>query len=408
MTESAVSPEASARAGHILRSVVPGAAMIAVTFGFARYGYGLLLPQMQSDLGTTPHSAGLIASAAYASYLVANVGVIWMTVRLGPRWPIGLAAVLAAAGMATIATAGTSVAVAVGVFVAGAAAGLAFPPYADIVAQQVPPTRRALAWSTISSGTGWGVAVAGPIAIGLGDDWRLAWLVFVVLAVGAGIVAAVCAPRRERDARRPRLPQLSWTWFVCPKSRPLLISSLLIGTGSAVWWTFSVQALRAAGLSAGQAKTAYAVCGAASIVASLSGSVVSRLGLRNSYLGACALLTAAIVLIALGARHFLLVLLAAVSFGAFYSAVVAVQGIWSADVFASRPSAGLAAVNVALTIGTIAGPATAGLAIHRSGYTTTLLAAASVVAVAVLFCPLSARRRKILAAHRCRATPVRD
>jgi predicted MFS family arabinose efflux permease len=281
MTESAVSPEAPAPAGHILRSVVPGAAMIAVTFGFARYGYGLLLPQMQSDPGITPHSAGLIASAAYASYLVANLGVIWMTVRLGPRWPIGFAAVLAAAGMAAIATAGTPVGVAVGVFVAGAAAGLAFPPYADIVAQQVPPTRRALAWSTISSGTGWGVAVAGPIAIGLGDDWRLAWLVFVVLAVGAGILATFCAPRRERDPSRPRLPQLSWTRFVCPKSRPLLFSSLLIGAGSAVWWTFSVEALRAAGIAAGEANIAYAVCGAASIVASLSGSVVSRLGLRN-------------------------------------------------------------------------------------------------------------------------------
>jgi MFS family permease len=116
MTEPAVSPEAPTRAGHILRSVVPGAAMIAVTFGVARYGYGLLLPQIQSDLGITPPSPGLIASAAYASYLVANVGVIWMTVRLGPRWPIGLAAVLAAAGMAAIATAGTSVGVAVGAF----------------------------------------------------------------------------------------------------------------------------------------------------------------------------------------------------------------------------------------------------------------------------------------------------
>jgi predicted MFS family arabinose efflux permease len=391
-----------------LRLVLPGVAMIAVTFGLARYGYGLLLPEMQSDLGISSHAAGLIASGAYASYSATNVAVIWMTVHLGPRWPIALAAALAAAGMTVVATAQTPAVAAVGVIVAGAAAGLAFPPYADIVDQEAPPRRRAQAWSTISSGTGWGVAVAGPLAVGFGENWRFAWLAFVVLAVGAGIAATLMAPAKVRHEGRPRLPQLSWTWFVCPKSRPLLLSSVLIGAGSAVWWTFSVEALRAAGLSPGQARFAYALCGAASIIASWSGSVVDRVGLRNSYLSACALLAIALALVALGKGIHALVLLAAVLFGASYAAVVASQGIWSAAVFASRPSAGLAAVNTALTLGTITGPAVAGLAIHPVGYRTTLLTAAVVVGLAVFFCPPSARRRKLLAAHRCRATPVRD
>jgi predicted MFS family arabinose efflux permease len=401
-------PDVSVHTPALVRSVLPGVAMIAVTFGFARYGYGLLLPEMQSELGIGSHAAGLIASSAYASYLVANTAVVWMTARLGPRWPIGLAAMLAAGGMAVVATAGTSTGVAVGVSVAGAAAGLAFPPYADIVAHQVSPARRALAWSTISSGTGWGVAVAGPVAIGFGDDWRFAWLVFVGLAVCAGILATVCAPRRGQASRRSDLPQLSWTWFVCPRSRPLLLSSVLVGAGSAVWWTFSVEALRASGLTAGQARTAYALCGVASIAASLSGSIVNRIGLRNCYLGACALLTAALALIAVGSRELVLVLLAAALFGAAYSAVVATQGIWSADVFAARPSAGLAAINTALTIGTIAGPTAAGLTIHRTGYPTTLLAAALTTALALFFCPPSPRRRKLLTTHHCRATPIHN
>jgi hypothetical protein len=46
-----------------------------------------------------------------------------------------------------------------------------------------------------------GVASAGPVAIGLGDNWRLAWLVFVVLAVGTGILATVCAPRATRRSQ---------------------------------------------------------------------------------------------------------------------------------------------------------------------------------------------------------------
>lgn len=382
--------------------------MIAVTFGLARYGYGLLLPEMQSDLGISSHAAGLIASGAYLSYLGTNVGVIWMTARLGPRWPIGLAAAAAAGGMTVVATAQTPVAAAIGIVLAGAAAGLAFPPYADIVKQTVPAERRASAWSTISSGTGWGVAVAGALAIGFGERWRLAWATFVVLAVAAGIAATVLAPPRARHEERPRLPQLSWTWFVCPKSRPLLLSSVVVGTGTAVWWTFSVEALRAADLSAGQARFTYAVGGAASILASWSGALVNAIGLRNSYLATCTTLSAGMALIALGTGRFALVLLAAVLFGTSYGGIVATQGIWSAEIFASRPSAGQAAVNTALTLGTISGPAIAGVAVHRAGYTTTLLAAAVLVALAVFLCPPSARRRRILENHQCRATPVRD
>lgn len=388
------------------RTVVPGVAMIAVTFGLARYGYGLLLPEMQSDLAVRPGTAGLISSGTYMSYLVANVAVVWVATRFGPRLAVGLAASLAAVGMTVIACAQTVPALAAGVMVAGTAAGLAFPPYADIVARQVHRPRRDLAWSTISSGTGWGVAIAGPIAIAAGDRWRLAWLIFAALAVGAGITAVRLAP--VHSTGRVRRPQLSWTWFFCPKSRPLLVSAVLVGAGSSVWWAFSVDALREAGMSATAAKIVYAVCGAASILASLSGAVFDRLGLRRSYLGACTLLATSLVLLGLGTARPLAALAAAIVFGVFYSAVVAVHGTWSTRIFADHPSAGLAAVNTALTIGTLIGPSLAGATIQRAGYPTTLVGAGIIVLTALTFCPPTARRRQALAAHRCTATPVRE
>ena len=40
-----------------LSLAVPGAAMIAVTFGLARYGYGLLLPDA-AELGVDSQAAG--------------------------------------------------------------------------------------------------------------------------------------------------------------------------------------------------------------------------------------------------------------------------------------------------------------------------------------------------------------
>jgi predicted MFS family arabinose efflux permease len=405
MSETATS-ETAARKPPTYRTVLPGAAMIAVTFGLTRYGYGLLLPEMQAELSISPATAGLISSCTYVSYLLANIGVVWLTDRRGPRVAIWLAAALAAAGMLVTASASSALLLAVGVLVGGAAAGLAFPPYADLVARSVLPRKRDLAWSTISSGTGWGVAVAGPIAIAAGPNWRIAWIVFVVLAVCVGITAGLLAPAHHHQ--RLRRPQLSWTWFLCPKSRPLLISAVLIGTGSAVWWSFSVDALRHAGIDATPARIVYAVCGAASIIASASGTVFDRIGLRRGYLAACALLAASLALLGAVSDHLFAAFAAAVLFGIFYNTVVAAQGIWSSRVFADHPSAGLAAVNTALTVGMLTGPTIAGASITQLGYPVTLLAAAAVIILALGFCPPSARRQRMLAEHRCTATPVRS
>lgn len=388
------------------RTVVPGAAMVAVSFGLARYGYGLLLPEMRTALHLGPGAAGLISSGTYLSYLVANVAVVGVTNRWGVRVAIGLAAALGAAGMAVVASANTVPLLAIGVLVAGAASGFAFPPYADLVATTMDPRRRDLAWSTISCGTGWGVAVAGPIAIGAGDRWRAAWLVFVAVAVGTGILAVRAAPRRSAGERLRR-PQLSWTWFFCPRSRPLLMSAVLVGAGSAVWWAFSVDALRDAGIAATPARVVYAVCGVAGILASGSGAIFARSGLRAGYLVACTLLAASLAVLGMAAGHLAAAFVAAVLFGLFFNAVIAAQGIWSSRVFAEHPSAGLAAVNTALTIGTLAGPSIAGVAISRLGFATTLAAAGALVLAALAFCPPGARRSRELAAHTCRAAPVR-
>ncbi|RCK70950.1 MFS transporter [Desertihabitans brevis] len=404
MAETTVQPTAQ-RGRPLGRTVLPGAAMVAVTFGLARYGYGLLLPEMRAELSLSPGAAGLISSASYASYLLANLAVVGVSGRFGPRVAVGLAAGTAAVGMALVAVATSTPLLALGVLVAGAAAGFAFPPYADLVARDVREERRDVAWSAISSGTGWGVALAGPVAILAGAHWRTAWLVFVGLAVVVGLAAVLLAPGRSRAPLRR--PQLSWTWFLCPRSGPLLLSAVLVGTGSAVWWSFSVDALRDAGLDPTAARVVYAVCGVAGVVASLSGVVLSRTGLRVGYLTACVALAASLALLAVGTGQLPVALAAAVLFGTCYNAVIAAHGIWSSRVFADHPAAGLAAVNSALTVGTLLGPVLAGLAIAQVGYGWTLLGAAVVVLAALLCSPPGRRRQQALAGHHCRATPVR-
>jgi len=408
MTEAVTSEAEQTGRSAVLRTVLPGTAMIAVSFGLARYGYGLLLPEMRADLGLDAGTAGLIASGTYLSYLVANVAAVVVADRWGPRAAIGAAGLFATTGMAIMAAADAAWLLAAGVLLAGAASGLAYPPYAALVAQRVPEQRRDLVWSVISSGTGWGVAVAGPLAIVAGDHWRTAWLVFVVLAVGAGATAVLLAPRRL-DSDRSARPQLSWTWFVCPRSRPLLISAVLVGTGSAVWWSFSVDALRTAGLSANWANAVFAVCGVAGVFASVSGAVFQRVGLRRGYLAGALLLAISLGLLALTGAVAIGAFTAAVLFGVCYNGVIVAHGIWSSRVFSDHPAAGLAAVNTALTVGTLAGPTLAGVGVTVAGYPTMLAAAAVVLLLALPFCPPTARRGTALDAHRerCRAAPAR-
>ncbi len=206
-----------------------------------------------------------------------------------------------------------------------------------------------------------------------------------------------------------RRPQLSLSWFFCPKSRPLLISAVLVGAGSAVWWAFSVDAMQSAGLGTTAGRVVYAVCGGAMLLGSASGFAFAHLGLRRGYLGTIVLLTASLALLAVASAELAWALVAAVLFGAFYASVIAAHGIWSARVFAGHPAAGLAAVSAALTIGTLVGPPLAGLAIQLDGHGLALVGAAVATIAALPFCPPSERRREVLAEHggHCDAAPVR-
>ena len=86
-------------------------------------------------------------------------------------------------------------------------------------------------------------------------------------------------------------------------------------------------------------------------------------------------------------------------FGVSHNAVIAVHGMWNADV-SERPSAGLAAVSTALTLGTLIGRAAGGGLIEAFGNGPALLAAAAVTALALL---LAHRLRE-----RVRGHPRRD
>jgi predicted MFS family arabinose efflux permease len=370
-----------------LRLVSAGAACIAVTFGLARYGYGLMLPDLRAALDLDSATLGVIGSGSFAAYLLATASSGLLAARVGARRLVVAGGALAAAGMAIVASAQSGAALAAGIVVAGASSGLVFPPFADAVQQRLPAERRPRALAIISSGTGWGVLVSVPIALAAGADWRLAWVAFAVLALVATLWAAVAL--RGTTASTPEaVDRLRPSWFVCPRSGPLLAGAFLIGLGSSVYWTFAVDLVaQEGGVAPSAARLVLALVGAASLVGGVSGELVERLGARATFIAGSLALTASLALIAAAPGAWVAVVPSAILFGAAYNVLLAVDAIWSARVYAGRPATGLAAVMFTLAVGLLLGPAGAGAMAASAGLPAAFFAGAAVVAVITLLTP---------------------
>jgi predicted MFS family arabinose efflux permease len=245
---------------------------------------------------------------------------------------------------------------------------------------------RALA--AISSGTGWGVALAVPIALVAGAAWRSAWVAFAVLAVAALLWSLRALPGRISAEAASGLTPLRPSWFVCPRSGPLLAAAFLVGLGSSAYWTFAVDHVVQAGdASPGDARLLLAVVGVASILGTLGADLVRLVGGRAGMVGTGLTLSASLLLLGLAPGSWPVVLLSALMFGAAYNLVVTIQVLWSAIVFADRPSAGLAGVAVLLGLGMLAGPLVGGALAGPLGMDGVFVAAAGVIALVGLLAP---------------------
>ena len=130
-----------------------------------------------------------------------------------------------------------------------------------------------------------------------------------------------------------------------------------------------------------------AAVGLSGITGSFAGDVLNRLGgrpaLRVSALG----LAASFFLLAAAPSSWLVVIASACAFGSTYNLLLAVQAIWSARVFAERPSTGLAAVLFMLGIGQLAGPTLAGVLADAVGLGVAFLVGGALIALAALLPP---------------------
>ncbi|MFC4855158.1 YbfB/YjiJ family MFS transporter [Actinophytocola glycyrrhizae] len=355
---------------------VAGLAAIGVSFGFARYGFGLFLPDLRATFGLDVATVGLIGSGTYAGYLAALTLVGLLSARLGPRPLIIAAGACATAGLALVAVADSTPVLVAGLLLAGTSSGWAWAPYSDVVRTMVAPDRQERVLAMVPNGTAFGTAVAGVLALAV--PWRPAWVLFAGAALAVTLYNAWLLrglPRPQRVAAQRIRPTAA--------AVPLFASAFSYGVVGSVYWTFAVDMIAADAPGDAVGPLFWTLIGVAGLGGLLTGRALTVLGLRRTHALLFGALAFGVAVLALAPGALPAIGLSALLYGPAFMAVAAMLTVWSYRVFPARPAAGFSAVVFCLGLGTIAGPATLGAFASGHGLPAAFLLTAAVTAATI-------------------------
>ena len=163
--------------------------------GLARFGYSIVLPAMQVDLGMDNTQAGVLAAIHVVGYLIASLLGGVLASRFGPRRVIALG--LGLAGFSMILTGLADGTTAVGFWrgLAGVGSGMANIPVYGVVSAWFSARRRGLATGIAVSGSSIALIALGPLVPYLLDDfgrtgWRICWYLFGCFTLALAVAGA--------------------------------------------------------------------------------------------------------------------------------------------------------------------------------------------------------------------------
>ena len=337
--------------------VVSGMALIAATYGLARFGYGLFLPRFTETFQMGSASAGFIQAGSFLSFCFAAVLALRLAAR--PRLVVVCAGATAALGSLGVAVAPDVLVLAVGVVLAGAGAGFATPGLVTFIERNIAQARQESAQTIVNAGTGAGIVVASILMLLTTGQWRLGWAAIaalVALAAVATLRADQSTGRGRTVGRPPRVRVRDLTPLAWP-----IAAAALAGASSAAIWTFgrTVMASSRTGEET-YSIIAWMVLGAFGILGATAGKIVQVWSLRTAWKLTSLAMAGATVILGVAPGIPLTAYTSVALFAASYTALCGVLIIWAARTVPDSAAEGTAALFIALAIGQALGSATLG------------------------------------------------
>lgn len=331
-----------------------GFSLIAVTYGMARFSWGLMLSSISADIPFSPQQAGLLSACSFVAYCLTILTAAALADRYGARLTALLAALSAASGLLLLACASSPLLLATGLFVAGLSSGLASPALAAAVSNRIAAADQPRINTLINAGTSAGIILTVVILSMLPGGWRAACLLFALLSLACLLpvmrVLSVHAAGSAAKAHRwhQRLYRRAMRW--------LMGIALVSGLVSAAWWSFGSALLRQhVGVDAETARLLWLVAGGAGIVGAATGPVAARIGLNAVYrLSLCGMALPLLVL-AFSQGESTGLLVAVACCGAGYVTLSGVLLVWGAQATAEEPATGVGILFFMLAVGQVAG-----------------------------------------------------
>ena len=378
-----------------IQMAVAGAMIVAVSYGWGRYNYGLFLPEIKSAFSLSPAWLGLIGSLSYTGYLLTTLFSSLLATLLGPRILITVGGLCAAGGLLLVSQAETATTLLFGLVLAGISPGLCYTPLSDVVVRSYTKNHQSRAYAFMNTGTGFGVILAGPLALWMGDQWRAAWLLFAGLSLLITLYNGYLMPGRckRTTSLSQGLPPL--TWLLNRQRLRLYLYACSVGLASSVYWTFSVDIITENNQVSGfmgmdtqfGTRVFWILLGAAGCLGVIAGDLVRKTGIITAIRSMSLLLCGSMLCLAIAPGNGALALFSAVLFGSSFVILTAFAGIWAVHSFHQRPSAGFGLVFLIMSLGQFIGPFTAGLVAELSGLSAAFYFGSGLSALLILITP---------------------
>ncbi len=177
--------------------------------GFARFGYTLILPDMQAALDLSNTQAGALATANFVGYLTLAVVGGFLASRYGPRRVVSVSMLLVGVTMVLTGLVDSFQGALVWRLLTGVGSGGSNVPVMALLPAWFAARRRGLATGIAVGGSSVGLMITGPlvprILDAFGEDgWRYSWFILGGAVLLLGLLAF--ALLRDRSAEKGLRP----------------------------------------------------------------------------------------------------------------------------------------------------------------------------------------------------------